>query len=227
MAATKRKRAPRSAAPAFDPKEDVIQKAVAQHLMMRAGPGCYWFHPANGEARNAITGAKLKAMGVRAGTGDFVLCIKGRFHMLELKRRKGRLSAAQVATRQMVELAGGASPELKEVDRRIDASPELKEVVDTIREFRVDNAEATADALVAAGNDKVAIFILKSQGKNRGYSEAKGQAPVESLTLRGSQGARAPASPDVRRHPQARRLGAAGGSCPDDRGEAGGTAGAG
>lgn len=51
-------------------REDALQKAVARLL---DSMGLDWFHPANGEARNAITGAKLKAFGVKAGVPDCMI----------------------------------------------------------------------------------------------------------------------------------------------------------
>lgn len=51
-------------------REDALQKSVARLL---DSTGLDWFHPANGEARNAITGAKLKAMGVKAGVPDVMI----------------------------------------------------------------------------------------------------------------------------------------------------------
>ena len=45
-------------------REDALQMAVAKLL---DASGLTWFHPANGEHRNPITGAKLKRMGVKAG----------------------------------------------------------------------------------------------------------------------------------------------------------------
>ena len=51
-------------------REDALQKSVAKLL---DHSGLTWFHPANGEARSAITGAKLKAMGVKAGVPDIMI----------------------------------------------------------------------------------------------------------------------------------------------------------
>lgn len=67
-------------------------------LMRKAGRrDVLWMTIPNGEARNPITGAKLKRMGVRAGAGDilFVLPPHGRAAFLELKTEKGRLSSTQ------------------------------------------------------------------------------------------------------------------------------------
>jgi hypothetical protein len=56
-------------------------------------------HIPNGGARNAVTGARLKAEGTRPGFPDYALFVpRGEFHGLfvELKKRKGgRISPAQ------------------------------------------------------------------------------------------------------------------------------------
>lgn len=60
--------------------------------------GDYLFAIPNGGARTAITGALLKAEGVRAGVPDLCLCLpRGGFHGLyiELKAGKGRMSESQ------------------------------------------------------------------------------------------------------------------------------------
>ena len=51
-------------------REDALQIAVAKLL---DASGLIWFHPANGEHRNPITGAKLKRMGVKAGMPDVMI----------------------------------------------------------------------------------------------------------------------------------------------------------
>src|SRR5262249_2438136 len=57
--------------------EAVIHAAVCDHLRLRAKPGVLWLHPANGERRDAITGAKLKRMGVLAGASDLLVFRSG------------------------------------------------------------------------------------------------------------------------------------------------------
>jgi hypothetical protein len=79
--------------------EQEIQKALAENLRLRAGPGTYWFHPANGEARTANESAILKASGVWAGTPDLI-CIRGG------KATKGRVSPAQRAAHDEMQAAG-------------------------------------------------------------------------------------------------------------------------
>lgn len=60
-----------------------------------------WYHPANGEARTAIAGARLKRMGVRPGTPDIILHWMDleRGHQsgaIELKATKGKQSESQL-----------------------------------------------------------------------------------------------------------------------------------
>jgi len=55
------------------------------------------FHVPNGGYRNALEGAKLKAMGVISGVPDLCLCWGGKSHWIELKAGDaGRLSTAQI-----------------------------------------------------------------------------------------------------------------------------------
>lgn len=67
----------------------------------------FW-HPANGEARNAITGALLKAMGVRRGILDLWLPVPRGDRcglVLELKAPGGRLSKDQNVWIDFLELS--------------------------------------------------------------------------------------------------------------------------
>jgi hypothetical protein len=87
------------------PEQD-IQKALAEHLRLRAARNVYWFHPANGGARTAIEGAILKACGVRAGTPDMILVRDGKTYGLELKAPNGRPSEAQRIAHEEMKAAG-------------------------------------------------------------------------------------------------------------------------
>ena len=70
--------------------------ALADALRISASPDWWWAHYPAGEARSAITGARLKRMGTKAGVSDYLFCSPdGRLHCLEMKRRRGRLSLAQ------------------------------------------------------------------------------------------------------------------------------------
>ena len=84
-----------------------LQCAVADHLRLSAAPGIYWFHPANGEARTARTGGRLKRMGVRPGVPDMVVVVNGKTHGLELKASNGRQSDAQRVAESEWTAAGG------------------------------------------------------------------------------------------------------------------------
>lgn len=96
--------------------EATVHKAVIGHLALRASTSCFWWHTPNGEKRDAITGAKLKSMGVRAGVPDIVLVIDGKAHFLELKGAKGKLSAVQTEMRALIEAAGGVWAVAKGID---------------------------------------------------------------------------------------------------------------
>ena len=75
--------------------EQEIQRAVFQHLTIRAAPGTYAFHPANGGWRSRVEGAILTGMGVRAGVPDIIAVKGGRCCALELKAAGGRLTSVQ------------------------------------------------------------------------------------------------------------------------------------
>ena len=83
-------RRPRTARP-----EQQIQRAVFQHLAIRAASAVFAFHPANGGWRSPVEGAILKGMGVRAGVPDIVAVKNGQCYALELKAPDGRLTPAQ------------------------------------------------------------------------------------------------------------------------------------
>ena len=99
--------------------ERQIHCAVVEHLRLRAKPGVLWTHPANGERRDKITGAKLKRMGVLAGAADLLLWHNGHAFALELKAPGGRLSEAQLEFMARFNEAGGHSAWAEGVDRAL------------------------------------------------------------------------------------------------------------
>ena len=99
--------------------EQIIQKALADHLRARAAAGTYWFHPANGGARTAIEGAILKACGVRAGTPDLILIKDGRTCGLELKADNGRVSLSQQSAHEEMRAAGAEVATATGIDEAI------------------------------------------------------------------------------------------------------------
>lgn len=87
--------------------EDALHRAVVANLQQRLAPGVSWYHPANGGHRDRVTAARLKGLGVRAGTPDLALVVQGRAHFLELKRAKGgSVSAEQRAMLAELRAAG-------------------------------------------------------------------------------------------------------------------------
>jgi hypothetical protein len=87
--------------------EDMIHKGAIQLLRMAAHPSLIFYHIPNGEARSAITGAKLKALGTLAGAADLGLVLPdGRAAFLEFKTRTGRQSPEQREFQRRVINAG-------------------------------------------------------------------------------------------------------------------------
>ena len=72
-----------------------IQRAVFEHLAVRAASAVFAFHPANGGWRCRIKGAILKGMGVKAGVPDIIAIKNGQCYALELKAPDGRLTPVQ------------------------------------------------------------------------------------------------------------------------------------
>jgi len=83
-------RRPRAAQP-----EQQIQRAVFEHLAIRAASTVFAFHPANGGWRSRVEAAILKGMGVKAGVPDVIANKNGRCYALELKAPRGRLTPVQ------------------------------------------------------------------------------------------------------------------------------------
>ncbi len=88
-------------------EEDNIQRAVCDHLRLRANPGVVWFAVPNGGRRNVREAARMKGMGVTAGVADLILMYNRNFYALELKSAKGRPTEAQLVFRDAVNKAGG------------------------------------------------------------------------------------------------------------------------
>jgi hypothetical protein len=74
--------------------EQAVQKAVFDHLRIRAATGTFAF-PANGGARSPIAGAILKGIGVVAGNPDVLAIKDGKIYGLELKSPGGKILPAQ------------------------------------------------------------------------------------------------------------------------------------
>jgi hypothetical protein len=87
--------------------EDIIQRAVFEHLRLRSAPGIFSFHPANGGARSPIEAKILKGLGVRAGVPDVIAIHHGRVYAIEIKTENGRATGAQLQAIEDIRRAGG------------------------------------------------------------------------------------------------------------------------
>jgi hypothetical protein len=86
--------------------EQLIQRAVFDHLRARAAPGAFAFHVPNGGYRKPIEAAIMKGLGVKAGVPDVVAIHKGRWYALELKAEGGRATPKQLEAIAAMEAAG-------------------------------------------------------------------------------------------------------------------------
>lgn len=87
--------------------EDLVQRAVVQHLRLRARPGVTFFAVPNGGGRSPVEASIMKGLGVRAGVPDLFIVAQGRPFALELKRDKGgRTSELQIGMMREFEAAG-------------------------------------------------------------------------------------------------------------------------
>ena len=78
-----------------EPSETQIQQSFIQYLDLCAHRDLvYWAVP-NGGKRSKVEAARLKAEGVRAGVPDVHFMFRGKFYVIEIKKKKGRLSEDQ------------------------------------------------------------------------------------------------------------------------------------
>ncbi len=110
-------------------REEALQRAVVQLLTLCLPDNIVWFHVPNGEYRSKRTGAKLKAMGVRAGVADLAFVLpEGRAAFIELKAEGKYQTKVQRDFEGGVKRAGG----LYQVCRS------LEDVAETLSEWGVD-----------------------------------------------------------------------------------------
>ena len=87
--------------------EDIIQRAVFEHLRLRSAPGIFAFHPANSGWRSRIEAAILKGLSVHAGVPDVIAIHRGEVFAIELKSESARATAAQLQAIKDIRRAGG------------------------------------------------------------------------------------------------------------------------
>jgi hypothetical protein len=86
--------------------EQLIQRAVFDHLRARSARGVFAFHVPNGGYRKPIEAAIMKGLGVKAGVPDVVAIHNGRCYGLELKAEGGRATPKQLEAIAAMEAAG-------------------------------------------------------------------------------------------------------------------------
>jgi hypothetical protein len=86
--------------------EQQIQRAVFDHLRLRAERGVFAFHVPNGGYRKPIEAAIMKGLGVKAGVPDVVAIHQGRVYAVELKAEGGRATPKQLEAIAAMEAAG-------------------------------------------------------------------------------------------------------------------------
>lgn len=99
--------------------EQQIQRAVFQHLKMRASPGVFAFHVPNGGYRKPREAAILKGLGVVAGVPDVICIYKGAIYALELKSEEGRPTPKQLEAVDNIRNAGGFACVVQGLDRAL------------------------------------------------------------------------------------------------------------
>ena len=99
--------------------EAEIHKAVVQHLNVRAEPGVFWFHPANGGKRSFSEGKLFKQMGVIPGVPDLILIKNGETFGLELKATGGWTRPSQRLVHAAMREAGAHTAIAKGLDQAL------------------------------------------------------------------------------------------------------------
>jgi hypothetical protein len=69
--------------------EQLIRRAVFEHLRLRAAPVAFFFHVPNGGYHKPIEAAIMKGLGVKAGVPDIIVVHRGRCYAVELKAAGG------------------------------------------------------------------------------------------------------------------------------------------
>ncbi len=103
----------------FPSAEQSLQRTVADYLALcvPAPPSGPWWTAVNPiPAKSRAVAGISKAMGLRAGTPDIVLCWRGRLVGIELKAGRGRMSPAQLEAHDAIALAGGVVTTCRTLD---------------------------------------------------------------------------------------------------------------
>ena len=99
--------------------EESLQRTIADYLGRWTPPppnGPWWTAVNPIPAKSRVVAGISKAMGLKAGTPDIVMCWRGRLVGIELKAGRGRVSPAQVETHDAITLAGGVVTTCRTLD---------------------------------------------------------------------------------------------------------------
>ncbi len=103
----------------FPAAEQSLQRTVADYLALcvPAPPAGPWWTAVNPiPAKSRAAAGISKAMGLKAGTPDIVMCWRGRLVGIELKAGRGQVSPAQLEAHDAITLAGGVVTTCRTLD---------------------------------------------------------------------------------------------------------------
>lgn len=86
--------------------EDTLQKSVVQFLDLALPENAHYFAVPNGGRRSKVTGAILKATGVKPGVPDLAVIYNGVFHGIELKAKYRKPTDIQKERHRLLRNAG-------------------------------------------------------------------------------------------------------------------------
>jgi hypothetical protein len=96
--------------------EQILQRQVATFLDWALPSDAVWWHTPNGGGRSKIEGAIFKAMGVKAGVPDIIICWRNITYAIELKAKRGRHSPEQYLMQARLVRAGVIFAEARRFD---------------------------------------------------------------------------------------------------------------
>ncbi len=103
-----------------DPSEQQIHNSIVAYLHRALPAGAIFHHSPNegnrGGRVGALDGYRRKRAGVCAGWPDLEIIAGGRAYFIEIKSRRGTLSAAQRATLARLEAAGAETCLARSID---------------------------------------------------------------------------------------------------------------
>lgn len=101
--------------------EELLQRAVVNHLRIYAQPAVIWYHCPSGEYRSKATAGRLKGMGVIRGVPDLCFVLPGGIAAyLEIKIQGGVVSKEQQEFARKCEVLGALHHVAYSLDAALD-----------------------------------------------------------------------------------------------------------